>query len=99
MNREQLQQIRDALQGACPAYSANEAFYREALAILDAELAAPEQRGWTLLLTGEHYGLVGKLGEKFDSSPSHYDRVDVYTAPVAAPQREWACKHCGENNG
>ena len=32
---------------------------------------------WTLLLTGDNNGCVGKLGEAFKGSPSHYDRVDV----------------------
>ena len=49
--------------------------------------AQPEQEpvAWTLLLTGEHHGLVGKAGDKFVGHPEHYERVDVYTAP---PQRK-----------
>ena len=34
-------------------------------------------RAWTLLLVGDHNGLAGKLGSKFDGSPAHYERVDV----------------------
>ena len=50
---------------------------------------APVQEpvAWTLLLTGEHNGLVGKAGEKFVGAPEYYERVDVYTSPPA--QRQW----------
>ena len=65
---------------------------REARAELDAikqARAAPVQEpvAWTLLLTGEHNGLVGKAGEKFVGAPEYYERVDVYTSPPA--QRTW----------
>ena len=48
----------------------------------------PEQEpvAWTLLLTGEHNGLIGKAGEKFIGAPDYYQRVNVYTA---LPQRTW----------
>jgi hypothetical protein len=50
--------------------------------------AQPEQEpvAWTLLLTGEHNGLIGKAGEKFIGAPDYYQRVNVYTA---LPQRTW----------
>jgi hypothetical protein len=41
---------------------------------------------WTLLLIGEHNGLIGKAGEKFIGAPDYYQRVNVYTA---LPQRIW----------
>jgi hypothetical protein len=47
---------------------------------------AQEPVAWTLLLVGEHHGVIGKAGEQFLGHPKHYERVDVYTAP---PQREW----------
>jgi len=52
------------------------------------ELAQPAQEpvAWTLLLVGEHHGVIGKAGEQFLGHPKHYERVDVYTAP---PKREW----------
>jgi hypothetical protein len=48
----------------------------------------PEQEpvAWTLLLVGEHHGIIGKAGDAFASAPEHYRRVDVYTTP---PQRTW----------
>jgi len=58
-----------------------------------AALAQPapvqEPVAWTLLLVGEHNGIIGKAGDKFLGHPEHYQRVDVYTAPPAAAQREW----------
>lgn len=47
----------------------------------------PEQEpvAWTLLLVGEHHGIIGKAGDAFASAPEHYRRVDVYTTP---PQRK-----------
>ena len=57
--------------------------------MLDAQPVPPraeqEPVAWTLLLTGEHHGLVGKAGDKFVGHPEHYERVDVYTTP---PQRK-----------
>jgi hypothetical protein len=52
--------------------------------------SAPVQEpvAWTLLLVGEHHGIIGKAGDKFLSHPKHYRRVDVYTTPPAA-QRQW----------
>jgi hypothetical protein len=41
---------------------------------------------WTLLLTGEHHGIIGEAGEKFIGAPECYQRVNVYTTP---PKREW----------
>ena len=41
---------------------------------------------WTLLLVGEHNGIVGKAGHTFENHPEHYSRVDVYTTPQ---QRTW----------
>jgi hypothetical protein len=51
-----------------------------------AELESQEPVAWTLLLTGEHAGMVGKAGEKFVGAPDYYQRVNVYTHP---PQRTW----------
>lgn len=53
----------------------------------DCKLAQPEQEpvAWTLLLVGEHHGIIGKAGDAFASAPAHYRRVDVYTNP---PQRK-----------
>ena len=45
-----------------------------------------EPVAWTLLLVGEHNGIVGKAGNTFEGHPEHYRRVDVYTAPQ---QRTW----------
>ena len=55
---------------------------------LRERLAQPEPKpvAWTLLLTGEHSGMVGKAGEKFVGAPDYYQRVNVYTA---LPQRTW----------
>jgi hypothetical protein len=52
------------------------------------ELAQPAQEpvAWTLLLTGEHHGIIGEAGEKFIGAPECYQRVNVYTTP---PKREW----------
>ena len=53
-----------------------------------AALAQPAQEpvAWTLLLTGEHHGIIGEAGEKFIGAPKCYQRVNVYTTP---PKREW----------
>jgi hypothetical protein len=55
---------------------------------LEAQLSQPAQKhvAWTLLLTGEHHGIIGEAGEKFIGAPECYQRVDVYTTP---PKREW----------
>jgi hypothetical protein len=45
-----------------------------------------EPVAWTLLLTGEHHGIIGEAGEKFIGAPEYYQRVNVYTTP---PKREW----------
>jgi hypothetical protein len=45
-----------------------------------------EPVAWTLLLTGEHHGIIGEAGEKFIGAPECYQRVNVYTTP---PKREW----------
>ena len=55
--------------------------YKDAYAEQEQEPVA-----WTLLLTGEHNGLIGKAGEKFIGAPDYYQRVNVYTA---LPQRTW----------
>jgi hypothetical protein len=47
---------------------------------------AQEPVAWTLLLTDEHHGIIGKAGKKFIGAPECYQRVDVYTTP---PKREW----------
>lgn len=49
---------------------------------------------WTLLLTGENQGLVGKAGEKFVGHPEHYERVDVYTFP---PVQQESVGYVAEN--
>jgi hypothetical protein len=59
-----------------------EVIFRRAI----AELESQEPVAWTLLLVGEHHGMIGKAGEKFLGHPEHYDRVDVYTHP---PQSTW----------
>lgn len=41
---------------------------------------------WTLLLTGDNHGLVGKLGEKWEHHPAHYRRVDVAALPARLPE-------------
>ena len=51
----------------------------------DCKLAEQEPVAWTLLLVGEHHGIIGKAGETFATSPEYYRRVDVYTTP---PQRK-----------
>ena len=53
-----------------------------------AQPAQPAQEpvAWTLLLTGEHHGIIGEAGEKFIGAPECYQRVNVYTTP---PKREW----------
>ena len=60
----------------------------ERLGLYKDAYAQPEQElvAWTLLLTGEHNGLIGKAGEKFIGAPDYYQRVNVYTA---LPQRTW----------
>ena len=47
---------------------------------------AQEPVAWTLLLTDEHHGIIGKAGEKFIGAPECYQRVDVYITP---PKRPW----------
>lgn len=49
--------------------------------------AQKKSAAWTLLLTGEHHGLVGKAGEKFVGAPEYYERVDVYTSLPAQPSK------------
>ena len=51
----------------------------------DCKLAEQKPVAWTLLLTGENNGLVGKAGKTFEGHPEYYRRVDVYTTP---PQRK-----------
>jgi hypothetical protein len=54
-------------------------------AALRTELAVQgEPVMWSLLLTGEHHGIVGKAGDDFEGHPAHYKRVNVYTAPLPA---------------
>ena len=48
--------------------------------------SAQEPVAWTLLLTDEHHGIIGKAGEKFIGAPECYQRVNVYTTP---PKRPW----------
>lgn len=43
---------------------------------------------WTILLTGPNNGLVGGLGESFENSPCHYERVDVVRADLYDRLRE-----------
>jgi hypothetical protein len=50
------------------------------------KIESQEPVAWTLLLTGEHNGLVGKAGKKFIGAPDYYQRVNVYTA---LPRRTW----------
>jgi hypothetical protein len=33
---------------------------------------------WTILLTGDNSGCVGKFGDKWAHCPEHFERVDVY---------------------
>jgi hypothetical protein len=53
-----------------------------------SEIYKQEPMAWTLLLLGEHNGIIGKAGDKFLGHPEHYKRVNVYTTPPAA-QRQW----------
>jgi ABC-type nitrate/sulfonate/bicarbonate transport system substrate-binding protein len=67
---------------------------------LDYEpVAAPVQEpvAWTLLLVGEHHGIIGKAGEKFLGHPEHYERIDVYTTPPAQPAVPDAIIEAGES--
>jgi len=57
---------------------------------------AQEPVAWTLLLIGEHHGLIGKAGDQFLGHPKHYERVNVYTAP---PQRPWVGLTAEETSG
>jgi hypothetical protein len=62
--------------------------HEQAITAIQAALAKPAQEpvAWTLLLIGEHHGLIGKAGDQFLGHPKHYERVNVYTAP---PKRTW----------
>ena len=60
-----------------------------------AELESQEPVAWTLLLVGEHHGMIGKAGEKFLGHPEHYDRVDVYTHPQQRTEQNF-CPRCGK---
>ena len=81
MNKEQLQQIRDALLGSEPAWGMGKD-RDDALRILDAALAAePQPVAWR-----DKSALPGY--------PSYeYNRQGIgeplYTTPAPAPQREW----------
>ena len=92
MTREQMQQIRDALVAAAP--TASDAVWRkplDALRILDAALAAPEQEPVAWIFKNRLVELVD-TGSCVTTLTKHEAcRLDValYTAPVVAPQREW----------
>jgi hypothetical protein len=64
--------------------------YQTAITDIKEALAQPEQEpvAWTLLLVGEHHGIIGKAGEKFLGHPEHYERVDVYTHPPQRTEQE-----------
>jgi len=93
MDRNDIQKVRDALVHSVPFDRRDE---RDALDILDAALAAdPQPVGEVIAhLRGDNIGSLMV-------APTQYLLLGtkLYTAPVPAPQREWACKHCGENNG
>ena len=81
--------MREALaEQPCVACEGNPQHPNSPCAVCGCKADQPVQQGrvaWTLLLTGEHHGLVGKAGEKFVGAPEYYERVDVYTSP----QRTW----------
>ena len=90
MTKDEMQQIRDALfNGTIAAVNTDEdvAMYQNALAILDAELAKPEQEPVAWM------GYSG-VGEKIVSPKAIYSwmTIPLYTAPVPTPQRE--CETC-----
>lgn len=83
MTHEQLQQIRDAL-----AYYGHSSVSRpatiEAIAILDAELAAPEPQPFCYVNVNAQ-GDATRTVKRKDA----WCKTPLYTAPVPAPQREW----------
>ena len=59
-----------------------------------------EPVAWTLLLTGEHTGMVGMAGEQFVGAPNYYQRVNVYTAsPQRKPLSDEEIKKCWDSAG
>jgi len=95
MNQQQRAVVQQALEALIDAtgtmigecYTA--AQQEEAITALRQLLEQPEPMqepvAWTLLLVGEHNGIIGKAGDKFLGHPEHYQRVDVYTTPPAQP--------------
>ena len=88
MNKEQLQQVRDAL-----AYYGHASVSRhattEALRIIDAELAKPEPEHAATITrfpAGDYVMVKAKLTLPAYELP---DGTLLYTAPVATPQRKW----------
>jgi len=61
-------------------------FYQAGFDAAMAQQPKQEPVAWTLLLVGEHNGIVGKAGDTFENHAEHYKRVDVYTTPQ---QRTW----------
>ena len=87
ITREQLQQIRDALRKCDSKPKYTDQAKDEALAILDAALtAAPQPVG--MMTVYPKGGAASCLIEMSDTLPPE-GLYSLYTAPVAAPQREW----------
>jgi hypothetical protein len=89
---EKFREMKNLLDDTAPLQPAQDVDYwiREATAARQAEMAlrreleaqpVQEPVAWTLLLTGEHHGIIGEAGEKFIGAPECYQRVNVYTAP------------------
>ena len=93
MTHKQLQQIRDALRKCDSKPKYTDQAKDEALAILDAALAAPEPQPKYWMTKESEYRLKNG-GNSKGAVPVHAKRsntavIPLYTAPVAAPQREW----------
>jgi hypothetical protein len=67
----------------------------ERLGLYKDAYAEQEPVAWTLLLTGEHTGMVGMAGEKFVGAPDYYQRVNVYTRPPQRIEQNF-CSRCGK---
>jgi len=78
----------EALKGAIGAEYQKSPWDEKGISMPLPEAPVQEPVAWTLLLVGEHHGIIGKAGEKFLGHPEHYERIDVYTTPPAA-QRKW----------
>ena len=50
-------------------------------------------RRWSALMVGEGHGLISPLGDKFESSPSQYERLEVVPA-TELPDTSRTCANC-----